>query len=729
MQLEGKIKNVVYHNDDNGYTVFRLQDIERDELVTVIGYTDVHAGEKVTVRGNWSHHAKYGNQFKMSDIIINSRPNDTDGLDIYLSSGILKGVGPAIAERIIAKFGDKTLDILDNHPDRLIEIDGIGQTKLDKMLGSWNTDKFMRQVRIDLLNLGISPAYVKRIYNVYKGNSVEIINKNPYRLCFDVKGIGFKVADGIAMKMGVPKDSPFRVEAGIDYILNDVIKGQGHVCIPLDDLYSTFSDNLGVEHRELFDNVLANMMDDGKVVVDKYNNVEYYYSHRMFFHERNIVERLYDIEHGDSYLDIGERNDQHALLQYIVDSIGNSLNIEYAPEQEQAIKSALNNKITIITGGPGVGKTTVINGVIHALVEHDVNFGLCAPTGKAAKQMEIVTKHKAQTIHRLLEVDYNGVFQKNRDKPLSLDYIVVDEMSMVDLVLFSHLLDAVPNHAHLLLVGDIDQLPSVGQGVVLSDLIKCNQFSVVYLKHIYRQALNSLIVKNAHKINNGEFPILVSKPISEYKSGGMYYYDFNNIDEIIDFVEVLTRKSKDINRIQILTPMKKGFVGTYELNLKLQKRLNKNAHDISGDGIERGIDKYRVGDKVIQTKNNYNKMVFNGDMGIVCKIDKSNYHLHVDFGNRVIVFTKEDMNHIMLAYALTVHKSQGSEFDIVIMFAMKNHYIMMKRNILYTGITRGKKLVILIGNKGMIGMGVKNDSVAQRYSLLRYKLKLMNKVG
>lgn len=716
--ITGHIERITFQNAENGYTVARLQEGGKAELTTIVGtMTSVQVGETLRCHGFWKNDPKFGFQFVVQDYQV-TQPATIRGIEKYLASGMIKGVGKHFAEQIVKKYGEKTLDIIDQQPDLLREdIDGIGPKRIQKIKEGWAEQKAIREVMTFLMGYGISPTYAQKVFKTYGDDSIKIIKDNPYQLARDIWGIGFKTADQTAQKMGIKKESDIRIDAGVEYALHQ-ISDDGHTCFPVDKFLEKAQELLEVDanliaarlaHIEQEERILtAPLMIDGELTACVW---------LQLFHvcEEGIGKELKRIQQGASTL-------RDVKLKEAVKWAEQKLGIQLADNQRLAVGSSLTEKIHIITGGPGTGKSTITKVIL--LVSHQLTskIMLAAPTGRAAKRMSEITGMKASTIHTLLEFDFsiNG-FKKNREKPLDCDLLIVDEASMIDTVLMYNLLKAVPTTARLILVGDVDQLPSVGAGSVLQDLIDSGKIPITILKEIFRQAAHSKIITNAHRVNAGEFP-----DISNAKDSDFFFMEEEDSEKIPDIICQLVEtrlpkayKFDQLLDIQVLSPMNKGIIGNRNLNEVLQKKLNP-----SYDPLVKLGRSFHENDKVMQLRNNYDLDVFNGDVGYIRHIDREEQEMIVEIDGRDIVYDFADLDQLTLAYSVSIHKYQGSECPCIIIPIHTSHYMMLYRNLIYTGITRGKKLVILIGSKKALYMAVKNDKAVKRFTGL---LEVMQK--
>jgi exodeoxyribonuclease V alpha subunit len=718
--LQGQIERITYTNDENGYTIAKLKVYGQRDLVTIVGNLMAPTpGEIIKMRGEWANHPKYGEQFKIVHYKT-TVPASVYGIEKYLGSGLIKGIGPVMAKRIVKKFGKKTLDVIEEDIEKLAEVEGIGEKRIGMIQKAWDEQKEIREVMLFLQTHGVSSGYATKIFKQYGDRSIEVVKQNPYRLATDIFGIGFITADNIAEKLGFDKNSELRAEAGILYVLNQ-LSDDGHVFYPYEPMIEKCQEILQVD-KEIIIKALGVIDLDNRIVIEDLKgleilNVKHKAVYLAKFHvsETSLANRLKTLINASKSI-------RKIKTDKAVYWVQKQLSITLAEKQIEAIKCAAENKVMVITGGPGTGKTTIINAILKIFCKLKVKIMLAAPTGRAAKRMSETTGHETKTIHRMLEYSIQkGGFRKNDEHPLNCDLLIVDEASMIDTILMHHLLKAIPPQTTFILVGDVNQLPSVGAGNVLKDIIGSGAVSVVELNEIFRQARESLIIVNAHKINNGVIPSL--KP-SGQKLDDFYFVEQGDPEEVLKVILDLTTNRiprrfgfDPIDDIQVLTPMHKGTVGAGNLNVELQKALN-----LSNEGVVRGNRNFKINDKVMQIKNNYDKEVFNGDIGRITKIDQENQELLISFDGRDVPFDFTELDEIVLAYAVSVHKSQGSEYPAVIIPILTQHYILLQRNLIYTGVTRGRKLVVMVGTKRALAIGVRNDKTEKRFTYLRHRL-------
>lgn len=734
-RLEGMISDIVFKNEDNGYTIAHL--VNSDNEVVIVGcMPTLSIGESIEVEGKWVNHKTYGTQFEVNKFmpII---PSSLEGIYVFLSSGMIHGIGEKMAKRIVDKFGVNTLDIIQNDPDRLQEVEGIGIKKINQIVKSYEENRELRNIIIELSPFGITPNYCMRIYKKYKSNAIDIINKNPYKLAEDIRGIGFKIADDIASKIGIEKNSKDRICQGIIYSLNQSL-GNGHTYLPEHILIQESHKLLQVE-IELIKQCIMDLTYDQKIHIENMNGHNLVYLIPYYLSENGVCKQIVKLAQAkfkDLNIDIEEE----------IRVVEEEANIKLATNQAKAVKEAIESGVVIVTGGPGTGKTTTINTIIKIFENNDQEVVLSAPTGRAAKRMSETSNKEAKTIHRLLEMGFATdsdqlEFMKNEEEPIKADVIIVDEVSMVDILLMYSLLRAVKEGTRLILVGDSDQLPSVGAGNVLKDLIDSNVINVVELNEIFRQARESMIVVNAHKINNGE-------PLHLNAKGKDFFFIKKStneeiLQEIIGLVNERLPKFYNVDKIkdiQVLASMRKGDLGVNNLNVELQKYLNQPEKYKVEEIFQKRI--FRVGDKVMQIKNNYTKKwenedstdsgegVYNGDIGYVYHIDKDKRTVYVIFDNSKIVSYKYDeLDELDHSFCTTIHKSQGSEFPVVVIPITWAPPMLLSRNLIYTAVTRAKKLVVLVGEVKYLEYMIKNNRTNERYSNLAYKLNQFNVEG
>jgi exodeoxyribonuclease V alpha subunit len=707
--LAGLVERVTFHNQDTGFCVLRLKARGHRDLVTTIGHAAmISAGEWVTTSGEWINDHTHGLQFR-ARFLKTSAPTSLDGIEKYLGSGMIRGIGPVYAKRMVKMFGKDVFDLIEVEPEKLREVEGIGPKRADKITSAWADQKVIREIMVFLHGHGVGTARAVRIFKTYGVDAVQVMSENPYRLARDIRGIGFRTADLIAEKLGIEKTSMIRVRAGISYALTEAM-GNGHCGLPLKELIP-----LSVKLLEVPDELIQTATEleitDGTVIADTVADTPCLFLSGLYHAEKGVADRFQHLISGSlPWLNI----DIDKALPWIEKKTGLSL----AQSQIEAVRLALRSKVMVITGGPGVGKTTIVNSILQILAAKAVRLLLCAPTGRAAKRMKEATGMEAKTIHRMLEIDPKSFgFKRNEESPLECDLLIVDESSMVDVSLMHALLKAVPDQAAVLLVGDVDQLPSVGPGQVLADIIGSHVIPVARLTEVFRQAAQSKIITSAHRINEGQIPDL-SKPANQ---SDFYFVPADDpglaVMRILDMVKTRIPKRfglDSIRDIQILCPMNRGGVGARSLNIELQAVLNPAGEN----KVERFGSTFAPGDKVMQIENDYDKEVYNGDIGYVKGIDVNEGELTATFDGRAVTYLFGELDTLVLAYATTIHKSQGSEYPAVIIPVLTQHYAMLQRNLLYTGITRGKQLVVLVGQRKAVAIAVKNVSGRKRWSKL-----------
>lgn len=720
--IDGIVEEIVFENDDTGYRVFT---VNCDGILHTAVATGppVYAGEAITASGEWKQHSTYGRQFVCTEI-EKTFPYELQGMLKFLASGAVKGMGPSTAQKIVDTFKEDSFYIIENEPDRLTQIRGISREKARVMSDSFKTTLGIRDIMMQLNEYGMSPNMAVKIYKRFGGFALDIINREPYRLWEEIEDFTFAAADKIALENGFEPDCEMRLSYFIRYVLTHNLTN-GHSFLPFEKLSQIAAGNIGVEISEA-DGCIENMLAEGKLYTEEIGNIRAVYLPAMYNAEKYVVRKLYNISNF-------VKNDISDIDGHI-DSLEKALNITYAENQRAAIRTSVENKVMVLTGGPGTGKTTTLNGIIRLFENVGFNVTLCAPTGRAAKRMSDVCKREAKTIHRLLEVDMakDNTFIKNESNPLKTDVVIVDEMSMVDVRLFEALLKAVPEASRLILVGDADQLPSVGPGNVFCDIIRSGKIETVFLNEVFRQASKSKIILNAHMINRGEHPDLSN-------SDDFFFVKKSSAESVTDAVCALVseripkRYGKDVlNGLQVIIPTKKTPTGTLAVNAMLRELVNKPSPGKTEATIKNRS--YRVGDKVMQIKNNYDIVcrrkngtyesgVFNGDIGVIESIDLKQRLMSVAFDDRTAAYEFSDCDQLELAYAVTVHKSQGSEFDAVLLVISELTPLLQYRNLLYTAVTRAKQILIIVGNEQVLNNMVDNNRKSNRYSGLRYMLE------
>lgn len=702
-QIRCVVERITYQNLENGYSVFRVKVKGYDDLVTLVGnLLDVPAGSVLLCQGEWRVDRKYGQQFQCTSW-EEVMPATAYGIEKYLGSGLVKGIGPKFARLIVDRFGTGTIDVIETDIERLNEVHGIGPKRIAKISESWERQKDIKNVMLFLQGHGVSTAFAAKIYREYGKESVSKVQENPYRLADDIWGIGFKTADGIASKMGYGKDDPRRVRSGIIYTLGQ-LADEGHCFATDEQLLGTAAELLDVG-EEAIGAVLADMAGAGDVITDG----DAIYLPPFHYAECGVARRLLALRNGNG-----------SLFPEDEPELPRGEGIVYDETQLEAVRLALKSKVMVLTGGPGTGKTTTTKAIIGALRSSGMKVLLAAPTGRASKRMSEATGMEAKTIHRMLEYNPKDGYQRNADNPLTGDALIVDECSMIDILLMNNLLKAVPDGMRLILVGDIDQLPSVGAGNVLRDIIDSGAVPVIRLTRIFRQAQTSRIVMSAHAVNAGRLPDL-----SNGRETDFFFLREEDPEKVAEsIVDLVGRRLPGAygigaDSIQVLTPMQRGVVGAASLNIALQQSLNGN-----GDSLSRGGYTFRKGDRVMQLRNDYDKEVFNGDLGYITEVNLEDRVLKVDFDGRETEYDSSELDELSLAYATTIHKAQGSEYPVVVIPVMMNHFVMLQRNLIYTGITRARKVCVLIGQLKALSYAVRNLTVQKRNTRLKERLAI-----
>ncbi len=754
VQISGSVERITYYNEENGYSVIRLKPDSRgmlpfkyaggkEELITVVGnLPEMNPGEWLRLTGQWATHARHGRQFQV-DICEKSVPATTDGIRRYLGSGMIRGIGPVMAERIVNQFGADTLEVIDSHPERLREVIGIGQKRILSIVKSWEEQRAIKEVMLFLQSHGVSTNLAVKIYKTYGDEAMQVVQQTPYRLVKDVHGIGFKTADKIAQALGLAHDDPGRVEAGIAYTLNRMAE-DGHVYMPQESLEPEAAEILSVplatvtqviDQLESSDFIkretLVYKMGDtaspasgspkaGETAQSQVREERAVYLTPLYYSEIGVTNRVRQlVETPGSRLRTLRRVSSAEISRG--NEAGRPGELRLNEQQLAAIRTAVSNKVSILTGGPGTGKTTTLRALLDLLDRHGRTYVLASPTGRAAKRLTETTDREAKTIHRLLEIKPGQGFQRNEENPLEVDMVIIDEASMLDLSLANSLFKAIPHDSHVLLVGDVDQLPSVGAGDILRDLIASGVTAVVRLEVIFRQASGSLIIRNAHRINEGQVPE-TPKDARDF-----FLFVKQEPEEAAELlIDIVARRIPSkfgldpLDDVQVLAPMYNGRVGVHQLNLELQAKLNP-----PGKKIERRISGrvFRAGDKVMQTVNNYDKNVYNGDIGRISSIDTVQQTITVNIDGAPVIYDFLETDELVHAFAISVHKSQGAEYPCVVMPVATQHYMMLQRNLLYTAVTRAKKLVILVGTRKALAIAVSNNQVAERHTALDYRLQ------
>ncbi|HEY5586603.1 MAG TPA: ATP-dependent RecD-like DNA helicase [Ruminiclostridium sp.] len=706
--LSGIVERITYTNEENGFSVIKIKSKGFGDLVTVVGnLATVNVGATIKLKGDWKHDSKFGKQFSVVDY-RETVPATIAGIEKYLGSGLIKGVGPVYARRIVAHFKEDTLRIIEEEADYLIKVEGIGQKRVDMIKKAWQEQKEIKNVMLFMQSNGVSTAYAVKIFKTYGNESINLVKTNPYRLADDIWGIGFKTADKIAQQLGFDKQSFERCRSGIVYVLNE-LSNDGHCFVTREVLLETTEKMLELE-KTLIDPTIDRMTEEKIIISDEGNAI---YLPAFYFSEVGVAKRIKEIlKTESSYKSTNADN--------IIESIQVEEKIQYDEIQIAAIKSATNSKFMVLTGGPGTGKTTTTLAIIKIFQKLNAKVLLAAPTGRAAKRMSETTGMEAKTIHRLLEYKPPEGYKKTAESPLECDVLIIDETSMVDIILMYNLLKAVSNDTVVVLVGDVDQLPSVGAGNTLKDIINSEIVNVVKLTRIFRQAQGSAIITSAHRINKGEMPNLKGGSKSDF-----FFIEEEDPLKVVETIKELCSKRlpnyykiDPVTDIQVLCPMQRGETGAFNLNKVLQETLNPN--DVS---VKYGGTVFRLKDKVMQIKNNYDKNVFNGDIGSITSIDTEDKTCVINFDSVDVEYDATELDEVVLAYATTIHKSQGSEYKIVIAPFTMQHYMMLQRNLLYTCVTRAKKILVLVGSKKAIGIAVSNSKTQKRNTMLVSRLK------
>ncbi len=713
--LSGLVERVTFHNEETGFCILKVKVQGRKEPVAVLGsLPSVAPGEWITAQGTWEKDRDHGIQLK-AHTLKTQPPTSLEGIEKYLGSGMIKGIGPVYATKLVKKFGDKVFDIIENQSKRLQEVEGIGRERRQRIKDAWAEQKVVRDIMLFLHAHGLGTNRAVRIYKSYGVEAIELIRADPYRLARDIHGIGFHSADSVAEKLGLQADSLLRARAALEHLL-DQATTEGHCALPRRELLDGAIRLLEVE-EEIVAQAFERQLKDERIISEKIEGEEMIFMPLLRDAEERIarqLRRLSAAKEPEPPIDVEK------AIPWVEEKTGRKL----SPSQHEALKIALRSRAVVITGGPGVGKTTLVQSLLKILTAKKLKCILAAPTGRAAQRMAEATGLEASTLHRLLEFQpARGGFQRNASNPLEGDVVVIDEVSMVDVPLMSRLLDALPRKARLILVGDADQLPSVGPGLVLGDIIRSGMIPVVHLKEIFRQAGDSRIISGAHSINRGEIPDIIEAP----KDSDFVFIEREDPEECAATLVSMVRDRlpkhlgvDPIEGIQILSPMHRGSLGIKELNLRLQAALNPKSE--YRDDYQAYGNLFRVGDKVIQTSNNYDKEVFNGDIGRIRSMDREEKLVLVRFGTREVIYEFNELDELELAYAITIHKSQGSEFPVVVIPLAMQQYLLLQRNLLYTGVTRGKKMVVLVGQKKALGMAVRNESTRHRHGGLLHRL-------
>ncbi|HJL94244.1 MAG TPA: ATP-dependent RecD-like DNA helicase [SAR324 cluster bacterium] len=721
VNLVGTLEKILYSNLENGFLIATFLVENTTKPITVKGIVfNTHERETLLLKGCWENHKVYGRQFSIREFMP-IEPTSEEGMVRYLSSKVFKGIGEKTAQHIVNKFGKKTFKIIDISPESLSKVKGVGKKQRKSLLAAWDEQRGLRDVMTFLRGVGISHAYAQRIFAKNGLNSIPLIKTNPYKLT-DIEGIGFLTADGIARNLGFDKNSPHRAVAGLLYMLEQQALN-GHTCFTRQALLEKTSQELDIK-LEILETSTQQLLDDSLLYSEKFqfmnaDEEELIFRPRFYKAEQRIAENIYRILNSDAYTVF---EGESSLIEEQQRKVG----LQLDPAQKEAVEAALKHKVLIITGGPGTGKTTIVRFMLGLMRPRIPSIGLAAPTGRAAKRITETTGSVAYTIHRLLEASNIG-FQRDRENPLEQELLILDETSMIDTLLMDNFLEAVPSASRLILVGDVDQLPSVGAGSVLLDLIESGTIPVVRLDHIFRQAADSFITVNAHQVRRGKalnFSALGHKKDVNQELLDFYFIKESNSEKIVEKILLMSTERipqrfelDPMMDIQVLTPMHRGVTGSINLNRKLQERMNPDAK-----GLEHREQWFRIGDKVMQQQNDYEKQVFNGDLGRIVNCDSKTKELHVKFEHGIVQYQSKELDQLSLAYAITVHKSQGSEYSAVIIPMTTHHYMMLQRNLLYTAITRGKQLVVLIGTEVAISKAVENECSMQRFTGLQHQL-------
>ncbi|MCL2772990.1 MAG: ATP-dependent RecD-like DNA helicase [Oscillospiraceae bacterium] len=739
-QIRGVVERITYANEEKGYSVIKINVKNYNDLVTVVGnMASVSVGTVVTVKGEWGHNPKYGRQFNVSSW-EESVPATVYGIEKYLGSGLIKGIGPKFAKLIVSKFGENTIDIIEQEPDRLIEVGNIGKKRVAMIKKTWQEQKEIKNIMLFLQEYGVSTAFGYRIYKTYGDKSIETVKNNPYKLADDIWGVGYKTADSIAMKLGIEKESYNRCRSGIFYVINRFADESGHCYVPLDELCQKCVEMLEIEDTKIImtiDSLIKDKELFKETISEKNERYEIeevrIYLPPFYYSEIGVAQRLSALIADEQNTVIPQDNAKKLLNNLI--NMQRSQGIVYDEVQIEAVKMAVSSKVFVLTGGPGTGKTTITKAIIEIFKNAGKKVLLAAPTGRAAKRMSETCLMESKTIHRLLESKPPEGFSRNADNPIEGDVLILDESSMIDIILMYNLLKAVPDSMTVIFVGDVDQLPSVGAGNVLKDIIDSGVVPLLRLTRIFRQALGSKIVTNAHKINEGKMPDLKGGQDSDFffiqtypenqsdeeKDANSTNYQEETVKQIVQLcAERLPKyyKANPLTDIQILTPMRRSETGSDNLNRVLQHVLNPG--DIM---LRRGATEYRLNDKVMQIKNNYEKQVYNGDIGYICNVNVTDKTLSVNYDGNIVEYDILELDELVLSYAITIHKSQGGEFPIVVMPFSFSHYMMLSRNLLYTAVTRAKKTVVILGDKNAVYRAVRNNDSRKRNTMLAERLR------
>lgn len=715
--VSGSIERVTFHSENSGFCVLRVKVRGHRELITVVGEAgSVSAGEFIDCEGLWINDTKHGMQFKCRRLTV-VPPSTVDGIEKYLGSGMIKGIGPHFAKQLVKAFGMEVFEVIENAPSKMLELPGIGQRRMEGVIAGWTEQKAVREIMVFLQSYGVGTSRAVRIYKTYGNEAVAKVTENPYRLALEINGIGFKTADALALKLGISRQSPKRAAAGLRHMLQELSK-RGHCACTEQALVDTTAEALEIE-SQIVEEALQGEKSNANVICEERRGENWIFLPALHRAEQGVARQLVRLARGAA---AAEDLDPDVLIP----QVEKETSLKLSDSQREAVTTALSSKLLVITGGPGVGKTTIVNTILKIISSKEATVLLCAPTGRAAKRLSESTSLEAKTIHRLLEFDpRQGGFKRNQENPLEADLVVIDESSMIDVTLMYQLLRAIPSEASVLFVGDVDQLPSVGPGSVLSDLILSEKLPVVRLTEIFRQAASSKIIVNAHRINHGEMPLSAEK---KDELSDFYFIACETPEEIVSkMMQVICKRIPErfgldpLHDVQVLAPLNRGGLGSRALNVELQKRLNRTQEN----GITRFGWNYKVGDKVIQTQNNYDKDVFNGDIGTILAVDIDENKLAIVFEGREVEYDVSDLDELLPAYAVSIHKSQGSEYPAVVIPLAMQHFMMLERNLLYTGVTRGKKLVVVIGQRKALTMAVNNVRSSTRLTALKERIQEM----
>ena len=714
-QMEGVVERITYQNEENGYTIAKLIPRGKAQEITVVGtLTGVNVGESMRLQGIWINHVQYGRQFEVRSFEV-TLPATIEGIRKYLGSGLIKGIGPVNASRIVDTFGMDTLDVIESTPQRLLEIPGIGEKRVEMVLTAWEEQKQIKEIMLFLQSNGVSTSLAVKIYKQYGDKAIQVVRTDPYRLARDIYGIGFKTADKIARQLGIAEDAPSRIQAGLLFALGQ-LSGEGHCYAEHEQLLAAAAALLEID-AQLCESQIEILVKQGDLILDE----EALYLPPFHYAEVGAAGKLRRIQTTP--------RDRLAVFRGInwplaFEALDENSTFKLTDQQKLAVRMALTEKVSVLTGGPGTGKSTITFSIIQLLKQRHCTVLLAAPTGRAAKRLSEATGLEAKTIHRLLEFSptSSDPFVRDQENPLDADMIIIDETSMVDILLLNHLLSAIETGSHIVFVGDVDQLPSVGPGNVLRDMIDSEVIPVTRLDTIFRQSEDSYIIVNAHRINQGEFPQFTTQ------SKDFFLFPEEDSEKAADrVVELATTRIQNKfgfnpqKDIQVLSPMHRGDTGVSELNRRLQEMLNPPSP--SRAEYRQGGRVFREGDRVMQIRNDYERKIFNGDMGVIHKIDLESQLLSIDFEGRLVACEYQQLDELVHAYAVSIHKSQGSEFPVVIIPILMQHYMMLQRNLLYTGVTRARKMVVLVGSKRAIGRAVKNNQIARRNTRLADRLR------